>query len=654
MTLLSPICLHRWSLVLALTIVPTHALAADEESTEEQESDAEIVVTGTRTDASRRDSVIATHVIDREEIESSGSTDVAELLSVQPGVSLERTFAGTSVRLQGLNPEHVLVLIDGQRVIGRKNGAIDLARYPVDWIERIEIVKGPSSVLYGSDAMGGVINIITRQADAAFSADIYTSYGTPSDIDGSGSIATKQEGYSTRVHGGYHSGAGYDLDETTLATDGSARETIHAGSISQIEILPDWHITPRISYRIEDKNRITESGTGAVFDDRNLSEEVQGALGSDTWLSDTGRLRATAFATYYRDQYDSNQRNSDALDSYQDTTELLFQGAIQYDQLFVERHQTTFGVDALSEQMQSDRLHKEAGKRQRVGLFAQDEWSLPTNKRLVLFPAARIDLDSQFGTHTTPRFALRYDPHQRVALRAGYGWGYRAPSFKELLLRFENPSAGYTVEGSPNLRPESSRNVQTGIDWNAVDSVWISLSGYRNDVHDLIGFRTLDDEVANSPTRYGYVNISEVITQGAEINVESTVSANTSLSSNYTLNDTLDVLKNRPLEGRSKHRASGQFNQRFPTFGTSINIRAAWEGPKPYFRDVNADDIEETVETDGTTLIDARLGQEMSFKRTVIQLFVGSANILNDGDSEYLPLPPRTFYAGLTGRYATE
>ncbi len=643
-----------WAAAWALLILPANARAEDDNASEEDESDSEIVVTGTRTETTKRDSVIATHVIDRDEIEASGSTDVAELLSAQPGVSLMRTFAGTSVRLQGLNPEHVLVLIDGQRVIGRKNGAIDLARYPVDWIERIEIVKGPSSVLYGSDAMGGVINIITRQADAPFSVDVYSSYGTPNDIDASGSLATKQENFSTRVHGGYHSGAGYDLDESTLATNGSARDTFHAGSISNIDITPDWRISPRVSYRTEDKNRVTENGAGAVFDDRNLSEEIQGALGSDVWLSDKGRFRTTAFATYYRDQYDSDQRNSNALDSYQDTRELLLQGALQYDHIFADRHQTTFGVDALAEKMESDRLDKEQGKRQRIGLFAQDEWNLPTKKRLTLLPATRIDLDSQFGTHTTPHFAMRYDPHERVALRSGFGWGYRAPSFKELLLRFENPSAGYTVEGSPDLQPETSQNVNAGLDWNVVDAVWLSLSGYRNDVQNLIGFGTLEDGIANSPTRYGYVNIAEAITQGAEFGVEAAASHNTALLANYTLNDTLDVKNDRPLEGRSLHRASGQLNHRFPNIGTSFNIRASWDGPKSYFRDIDADGTEETIETDGDTLLDARLGQELAIKGTVFQLFVGSANILNDGDSEYLPLPPRTFYAGLTGRYAID
>ena len=157
--------LHPWTVLVALTAFPLWGHASDVGDDGEEDTSTthgeEITVTATRTDRTLAETVVATEVINREQIESSGASTAADLLETHPGVSTEQSFAGVAIRLQGLNPEHVLVLIDGQRVIGRKDGAIDLSRYPVDWIERIEIVKGPSSVLYGSDAMGGVINIIS-------------------------------------------------------------------------------------------------------------------------------------------------------------------------------------------------------------------------------------------------------------------------------------------------------------------------------------------------------------------------------------------------------------------------------------------------------------------------------------------------------------
>ena len=624
-----------------------------ETSDEPDAPDDEIVVTGSRTETSRKDSVVSTQVIARTDIESSGASTVADLLDSQPGVTLDRSFAGTSVRLQGLSPEHTLVLVDGQRVIGRKNGAIDMSRYPVEWIERIEIVKGPSSVLYGSDALGGVINIITRKAEGPFSADAYASYGTLNEIDSSASTAVERGAVSARIHAGYHTHDGYDRDEKTLTTNGPSRETIHAGNISTFAINPDWRITPRISYRQQDSRGVSESGGGAVFDVRNLSEEVQVALGSDASFVATDRFQVTAFSTWYRDQYRSDQRGSDALDAYEDTQELLFQGAVQYDRTIGLNHRTTVGVDALSEEMTSGRLGPGEGDRQRVGLFAQDEWSINDAPRITLLPGVRVDVDSQFGNHTTPRFAGRYDPTESCAIRAGFGWGYRAPSFKELLLRFENPGAGYTVEGNQNLLPETSRNANVAVEWTPSNELWLSLSGFRNDVKDLIGFGTLEDGVAGSPTRFGYINVSEALTQGGEINTEITTGFGFSIGGGYALTDTRDLTNDRPLEGRPKHRATGSLNQTIKQTGTLLTAQGSWSGTKFYFIDTDGDGEENQLESEPTTLIDLRIFQDIRTARTGIRLFAGTDNLLNAGDAEFQPIAPRTFYAGFTGRYAT-
>ena len=626
---------------------------ANDEASDESSIDTTVVVTGSRTDGLHKDSVVATQLIDRETIDRSGASTVADLFRSQAGVSFERSFAGTSVRLQGLNPEHVLILIDGQRVVGRKNGSIDLSRYPVDWIERIEIVKGPSSVLYGADAMGGVINLITRRADGPFSADLYTSYGTPGDLDGSGSVALQRGKIGTRTHGGYHALSAYDLDPSTPATDGPDRTTFHAGNVTDIQVTPDWRITPRVSYRQEDKRGISESASGAVYDDRNLSEEVQAAVGSDTWLSTDDHLRITLFTTWYRDQFNSDQRKSDAQDSYQDTRELLVQGSVQYDRSFGDQHLSSVGVDVLEEEMDSGRLASGEGSRRRVGIFLQDQWTLPTDKFFVIMPGARVDFDSQFGVHPTPRLALRFDPDPDVVLRASVGWGYRAPSFKELLMRFQNASAGYVVEGNTELEPETSRNVSASVDWQASEAVGLSVAGYRNDVRDLIDFGTLDEGGASSSVRYGYINVAEAITQGGEANLIADLWTGFTISGGYTYSHTLNVQENRPLEGRPVHRVSGELYQSIEQTDTTLSLRGSWNGSKAFFIDTDGDGEEERLDSDPSTLIDARVSQDIGLGRTGIRVFAGVENILSEGDPDHLPIAPRTYFVGLTGRFPT-
>jgi len=641
----------RLSTVVAVWLGVTGIAWGDDDSGDRPESDDTVVVTGSRTDGLNSTSIIATQLIDRETIARSGASTVADLFKSQAGVSFERSFAGTAIRLQGLSPEHVLILIDGQRVVGRKNGAIDLARYPVDWIERIEIVKGPSSVLYGADAMGGVINLITRRADAPFSSDVYGSYASIGDVDGSGSIGLQKGKLGTRFHGGYHAASAFDLTPQTPSTDGPDRVMVHVGNVTDIDITPDWTVTPRLSYRQEEKRGIAQSAAGAIYDDRNLAEEVQAAVGSDAWLTARDHLRLTLFTTWYRDQFNRDQRQSDAQDSYQDTREVLVQGSIQYDHNFDDQHLSSVGVDILHEEMDSDRLDAGEGERRRLGVFLQDQWTLPTRKYFAIMPGARMDLDSQFGVHPSPRLALRFDPKPGLALRASVGWGYRAPSFKELLMRFENTSAGYVVEGNTELKPETSRNVSAGVDWRISDDVVTSVSAYRNDVNDLIDFGTVDEGGAGSSARYAYINVAEAVTQGGEVNLAADLWTGFTANGGYTFSHTLNVELDRPLEGRPTHRVSGEIQQAVPRTDTSFMLRGSWSSAKAFYFDADGDGEDERMNSSASMLLDARVSQDLGFSRAGLRLFVGVENIRDAGDSDYLPIAPRTYLAGLTGRY---
>ena len=131
-----------------------------------------LVVTGSRTEHSVDESPVSVEVISREDIEQTGGRNVADVLDGQIGVNVQHSFQGSTVQLQGLDSKYILVLVDGERIGGRISGAIDLSRLYIENIERIEIVKGASCALYGSDAIGGVINIITRNYESV----IYTHF----------------------------------------------------------------------------------------------------------------------------------------------------------------------------------------------------------------------------------------------------------------------------------------------------------------------------------------------------------------------------------------------------------------------------------------------------------------------------------------------
>ena len=192
-----------------------------------------IVVTGSRTEHGLLDSPIKTEVVNRQDVIDSGGATLEEILEMHPAVVLREDVTGAAgIQLRGFDSEHVLVLIDGRRMTGRKNGKIDLSRIPANWIEQIEIVKGPASAVYGADALGGVINIITRDPPAPHYLDLQTE-GTFS-VDEGGEQAridilagTKLGKVQFQVNGVHKSRSSIDLDRSTPGVDGpEVHETV--------------------------------------------------------------------------------------------------------------------------------------------------------------------------------------------------------------------------------------------------------------------------------------------------------------------------------------------------------------------------------------------------------------------------------------------
>ena len=193
-----------------------------------------------------------------------------------------------------------------------------------------------------------------------------------------------------------------------------------------------------------------------VFDRRNLTEVLSSNLGADIRFEEGSKLQIIANYGLFRDQFIYDQRGSDALDKDQETWEQLGQLTVQLNTLIADEHLVTVGLEGLREELESTRLVDGQGERYRGSVFIQDEWTILDEPNLILARGARFDADSQFGMHMTPKVTL-HDPTEDFTLRTS-GMGFRAPDFKELLITFENPSAGYVVEGNTDLVPETSQS----------------------------------------------------------------------------------------------------------------------------------------------------------------------------------------------------
>lgn len=595
-----------------------------------------IVVTGTRSEVPQSASPIVTDVIDRTRLEESGVQTVSEALTLRPGLWVDRGVAGTTgITIQGLGPRYSLILIDGARQIGRTDGYLDLDRFSVADIEQIEIVRGPSSALYGADALGGVVNLITRRPRDGFALDAASRLDSRLGSDNRARVSIGSGGFAAALSGELRQGPavrrGDDMVATTLDSYDdrriSGRVTDQRGE--------RWRLDGAADYLFRDLRGVDASATGAAFDRRNLVEtaSVQGAA---QYASERTAIRIAGDAGLYRDQYLRDQQQSDALDEYQVTRENLVEGSAQIARQ-LGAHRGMIGAELLREALDSDRLSA-PGSRVRGALYAQDEWRLGSSDQLVVVPAARVDVDTQFGGHATPRLAARWQPAATLLVRGSVGMGYRAPDFKELLLRFANPSAGYVVDGNPDLQPESSRSVQGGVEWQARPWLWLSASGFVNGLRDLISTVSEPDD-GSGTLRFGYGNIGRARTAGLESHAMLS-RGRAALELGYALTRARDLDERRPLEGIPAHRFTATARWRDPA-GLEAFVAAVVTGHRPFYL---SDDPQRATLTARRLEIRARIAKRFGPRYAG---FVGIDNAAGAGDSDLDRLPPRTLYAGV-------
>jgi outer membrane receptor for ferrienterochelin and colicins len=607
-----------------------------------------IVVTGSRTERPLGDAPVATQVISQREIAESGAQNLAELLEEQPGIYLDRSFAGAGLQLQGLPADYTLILVDGVRQPGRIDGTLDLERFSIEDIERVEIVRGASSALYGSDAIAGVVNLISRKARKPLELDGQLSLGAYETLDASAAAGLARESWSTRLSAGHHSSSGFDLDPSNVATTQPASTQYNIASQNRLSPARGLTLNASADYRHRDRQGVDISAAGgAVFDRHNLTETASILMKPEWQLGSGSRLELRGSLALFRDQFLLDQRASDALDQVQDTRERLLQLGTQVDVRLGSAQLLSIGTEVGYETLQTERLVDGRGERTRLALYAQDEWRVFDAPVFVFLPGARLDVDSQFGAYVTPRAALRFDPTSALTLRASYGLGFKAPDFRELYLLFENPSAGYLVEGNPALEPETSRNLNGGAEYRPHRAIWLSAQAFYNDLSQRIGTDLVpSDDVG--PQRFRYRNVSSASTRGVELAVRVSPLPGLRLDASYAWTQTNDEVDDRPLSGQPLHRATASVRYRVPSIGFETTCRGAFVGSRPFFQDTDADGQTEQRDAAGYASVDVRVSQDIGYG---VSSFLLAENLLDAGDAEFLPIQPRNFSGGLRLAY---
>jgi outer membrane receptor for ferrienterochelin and colicins len=539
-------------------------------------------------------------VISRRHIDESGSQTVAELLREVPGVMSRRgseTAGAAGQQIQGIDSRQVLVLIDGQPLVGArgvKRGVVNLDRQSVDRLEQVEVVKGASSALYGSDAIGGVINIMTREATAPLDTTGELSGGSYGEANAVAALGFRRNGGSALFSIGHHQNDGFDLTPTTFDTTGAPFERLDFLGRGRVRAGDSLSFSTLITgYDNQTKGRSNgELGPQEdVIDEQTLNVNVQA-----DWLP---RPTTSFQARAYYASYDENSTATlappastvlapGALD------ERLFKADGSFSQVIGSRQQLQGGAEFWKDTYSGiNRLRNDAGEEATIGT-AWLQHRLTIGARVTTTVGVRVDEHSEFGGAVSPKLAANAKLGGGVSVRASYGRGFRAPDIGQLYYRFLNPSSIYQVVGNPELQPEYANSLQAGGEYTTPGRrARFGVNVFRNDVKDLIesvslGFAATPAQVAEIFAREGldlsfrpvagrllltYKNINDAITEGVELDGEWAVANGFSLAGAYTYLDARDDLTDLRLTGRNKHQGNVRATWRQSKMGFTANVR---------------------------------------------------------------------------------
>lgn len=525
-----------------------------------------VVATASRRLQTLGEAPVATEVIDRGRIEASGATDLAGVLAMVPGVEVQGGHpVGTGVYLQGLGSERVLVMVDGEPVVGRIAGEIDLTRLPVADVERVEVVKGPQSTLYGSEAMGGVINLITRSPRHGEPAGgVQLTGGSRGRRDAVAHARASLGALDWTARGGVrdvHLVPGQDepLDAATRRWDGNARLGWRASDAVRVEA-GGWLVEESQHWR-----------TGQLWqfaDNRQWSGRL-----AATWTAGAHRITPSLYLAGFEHAL-SRASGPDPVGGGDREAQRLAEAALAWTGT-AGPVTLDGGAELRQNWTRSDRVEGEERDATTVDAYAQGTW---TARAWSLVPGVRLSHSSRWGEHWTPRLAAVWRPAPSLALRASAGAGYRAPSFKELYMDFLNDAAGYTVRGNPELRPEGSTSVSAGAEW-AGPRTYLRGTVFRTEFDDFI--ETVVDDEASSPSLavYRYRNVARGHTGGVEMQAGAALGGFRA-DAGWSWLATEDASTGRPLFGRPEH--SGRLALAYArASGLRLGLAASYTGRTP-------------------------------------------------------------------------
>lgn len=567
---------------------------ADSQQAVEQVQTRDVVVTASRTEQLVKEAPAAVEVITREDLDKMGAENLAQALQLAIGIDVsENGMVGNSVAIRGAKSNQTLIMVDGMRIrtenTDQTANNYELQRVNMADVERIEIVRGATSSLYGADAMGGVINIITKTPDKA-STSVFADY-TTKQADAGFRVATGQLGKWASSFS-YKRSDVHHLDINGSGTQYGTKD----------------YFCVKTKYKIDDKKSLS------FFLDY-MNEDLY--LDSDFTSYDHDRTKfgfsydgkdkkgkyqlRVNYSIFNKDQ---NTRENGKLKKWDELKfrTLTLDGQRSYQ--LNDEHLLTVGGEIRKEKYEGTRIGAGGDNVHTVtregisqdyseksttyyAAYIQDEWQVEEN--WLMIPSIRFDHNSAFGSKVTYKLGNTYKLSDNTRLKFNVGTAYRAPTEAELYMNWKHTpvstpafNMNVYVTGNPNLKPETSYNFDFGLEAESKSGRSSGkLTYFHSKFDDLINSQSTTTRVPGFPVTVNvvsqYVNVDSAEIQGAEAEFKQKLGKNFTLRSTYTYTDAKDGYGAR-LEGRDRHKLSLQLNYDDAKTGWRGSLWNDWHG----------------------------------------------------------------------------
>lgn len=486
----------------------------------------EIVTTGQFAPSTSQKSVFPIKVINREQLQAQSVPNLRDLLTTEMNLQINQDgILGSSLRINGLSGQNVKIMIDGVPVVGRLDGNLDISQINLTNAERVEIIKGPMSTIYGTDALGGVVNIITNtRASEGLKSNINSYYETAGVYNFDGLLSYRKDKHTLSLSGGRYFFGGYSEQDTSRFKEWKPKIQYFSDMNYRYIINPSH--TVRTSSRfyydyILNRGNLRPPRMVTAFDDTyetyRLTNSIfyNGRVARDKYVEST-----ISYSNYQRQKHsyikDMVTLNLQKTNNPEDHSVDKFNSLLLRTTYSNDNPNSTFsyqaGFDINLDEAAGDRIDGSSKHIDDYALFLSFQFKPLMS--IVLQPSVRFIYNTRYDAPIVPAFNIKYSLTDEFTLRASYARGFRAPSIRELYLLFVD--VNHNIQSDENLIAETSHsyNIEFNYHINKNSHVLqIEPSLFYNDISNLITLAITEPQ----EQLYSYINIGEYRTLGGSL-----------------------------------------------------------------------------------------------------------------------------------------